>query len=76
MTWNLPDSLIQLKDDNIIDIMIYDSESRMCDTCDYGRTYLSEVDFLTPNRIISVHFENTPHYLARQQPRTVQPNDP
>lgn len=40
MTWNLPDSLIQLKDDNIIDIMIYDSESRMCDTCDYGRTYM------------------------------------
>ena len=32
MTWNLPDSLIQLKDDNIIDIMIYDSESRMCDS--------------------------------------------
>ena len=30
MTWNLPDSLIQLKDDNIIDITIYDSETRMC----------------------------------------------
>lgn len=64
MTWNLPDSLIQLKDDNIIDIIIYDSERRMCDTCDYGRTYLSEVDFLTPNRIISVHFENTDEEMS------------
>lgn len=27
MTRNLPDSLIQLKDDNIIDIIIYDSET-------------------------------------------------
>lgn len=64
MTWNLPDSLIQLKDDNIIDVMIYDSESRMCDTCDYGRTYLSEVDFVTPNRIISVHFTNTDEEMS------------
>lgn len=28
MTWNLPDSLIQLKDDNIIDIIIYKSGLR------------------------------------------------
>lgn len=36
----------------------------MCDTCDYGRTYLSEVDFLTPNRIISVQFTNTDEEMS------------
>ena len=64
MTWNLPDSLIQLKDENIIDITVYDSETRMCDTCDYGLTYLSEVHFVTPTRIISVHFSNTDEEMS------------
>ena len=75
MTWNLPDSLIRLKDDNIIDIIIYDSESGMCDTCDYGRTYLSEVDFLTPNRIISVHFENTDEEMSHERLITLLVNN-
>lgn len=64
MTWNLPDSLIQLKDDNIIDVLIYDSENRTCDTCDYDLTYLSEVEFVTPTRIISVHFTNTDEEMS------------
>ena len=75
MTWNLPDSLIPLKDDSIIDIIIYDSESRMCDTCDYGRTYLSEVDFLTPNRIISVLFSNTDEEMSHGRHITLHVNN-
>lgn len=35
-----------------------------CAIRDYGLTYLSEVDFLTPNRIISVHFENTDEEMS------------
>lgn len=64
MTWNLPNTLIQLKDDAIIDINIYDGELTMCNTCDYGHQYISDVDFITSDKIIQVHFTNDDYEMS------------